>query len=201
MFGARAGGPEPAEVPRDEPHPSELDLARLRPAAVLVAVFDASTVPVEAHVVLTRRAPTLRSHSHQVAFPGGRIDRGESAWDAARREAFEEVGIPMAAPRVVRALPALATLAGGSAVEPFLAVLGGPPALVANPAEVERAFTVSLADLVADGCHHEERWDFPDLPDRAIHFFDLPEDVVWGATARILFALLVRLLGLADPAD
>ena len=73
--------------------------------------------------------------------------------------------------------------------------------LVANPAEVERAFTVSLADLVADGCHHEERWDFPAMPDRPIHFFDLPEDLVWGATARILLGLLALVLGVAsEPA-
>jgi 8-oxo-dGTP pyrophosphatase MutT (NUDIX family) len=179
-------------------HPSEYDVTGLRPSAVLLAVFP-DTPGGDAAVVLTRRAPTLRSHTHQVSFPGGRIDAGEEAVDAALREAWEEVGIPPDTVDIVGPLPPLATFAGGSAIAPWLGVLPGPPDLRPNPTEVERAFTVPFADLVADGCHWEERWPFPDGGERGIHFFDLPEDLVWGATARILVGLLCRVLDVPEP--
>ena len=44
-------------------------------------------------VLLTKRVDTLRKHAGQVAFPGGRLDPGETPWVAALREAQEEVGL------------------------------------------------------------------------------------------------------------
>jgi hypothetical protein len=75
-----------------------------------------------------------------------------------------------------------------------------PPALAANPHEVEHVFDVSLAELAADGVFREERWIVPGrvMPvDNAgedgsfpVWFFELPHDTVWGATARMLVELL-----------
>ena len=176
-------------------HPAEYAAGGGRPAAVLVALFDEGD---DAHVLLTRRAATMRSHRHQVAFPGGRLDTGERPEDAARREAHEEVGVEPAAVEILGPLPSLATFSGLSAITPLVAALPGRPRLHPNPAEVERAFTVPLSELVADGCHWEERWPFPDGRLRPVHFFDLPEDLVWGATARILVAFLCQILALPD---
>jgi 8-oxo-dGTP pyrophosphatase MutT (NUDIX family) len=182
--------------PLTDGHPAEHDGREARPAAVLVAVFEETG---EAHVVLTRRAATMRSHRHQVAFPGGRIDPGETPEAAAVREAHEEIGLAPDAVELLGPLPGLATLRGLSAIAPFVGVLSSRPELHPNPAEVERAFSVPLTELLADGCHWEERWPFPDGAERAIHFFDLPEDLVWGATARILVSFLCQVLGLAAP--
>lgn len=181
--------------PALDAHPAEHDAAAGRPAAVLVALFDEGG---EAHVLLTRRAATMRSHRHQVAFPGGRLDPGERPEDAARREAHEEVGVDPASIELLGPLPSLATFSGLSAITPLVAALPGRPQLRPNPTEVERAYTVPLAELVADGCHCEERWPFPDGRLRPVHFFDLPEDLVWGATARILVAFLCQLLDVCD---
>jgi 8-oxo-dGTP pyrophosphatase MutT (NUDIX family) len=187
------------EGPAVQGHPSEYDITGLRPSAVLLAVFEEPGTG-ETAVVMTRRAPTLRSHTHQVSFPGGRIDAGEEPLDAALREAWEEVGLDPSSVDVVGLLPSLATYAGGSAIAPWLGVLPEVPELTPSPAEVERAFTVSFAELLADGCHWEETWPFPDGGQRDIHFFDLPEDLIWGATARILVGLLCRLLDVPEPA-
>jgi 8-oxo-dGTP pyrophosphatase MutT (NUDIX family) len=177
-------------------HPAEYDRAVASPAAVLVALFEEAG---EAHVVLTRRAATMRSHRHQVAFPGGRLDPGERAEEAAVREAYEEVGIEPETVEILGALPPLATFSGLSAITPLVGALPGRPKLLPNPDEVERAFSVPLAELVADRCHWEERWPFPDGGLRPVHFFDLPEDLVWGATARILVTFLCQLLVLPNP--
>src|SRR5690554_6685369 len=62
----------------------------LRRAAVLVSVVERAG---EAHMVLTQRMEGLRSHSGQVAFPGGKIDETDASPEAAAlREAHEEIG-------------------------------------------------------------------------------------------------------------
>ena len=159
------------------------------PAAVLVCLFEQRG---EARVILTRRSSQLRSHRGEVAFPGGRLEAGEAPVVAALREAGEEVGLDPAAVEVVGRLAPVATVSSTSLVTPFVGLLAGRPRLRADPREVEHAFDVSLVELLADGVYRQERWPVPGGPgDRAVHFFDLPDDVVWGATARILHELLV----------
>ena len=69
----------------------------LHDAAVLVPVVDYGD---EATVILTERSAKLRSHSGQIALPGGRIDPTDvSPEHAALREAEEEIGLPPPAPR------------------------------------------------------------------------------------------------------
>lgn len=59
------------------------------------------------HVLLSTRAASLRSYAGDVALPGGRLDDTDESLEAcARREAFEEVGIPLD-PRRVRLLTLL----------------------------------------------------------------------------------------------
>lgn len=170
----------------------ELPWADARPAAVLCAVFDRGG---QAHVVLTRRSAALRSHTGEVAFPGGRLDPGEPAVDAALREAEEEVGIRPADVEVVGRLPPLATLSSRSAITPVVGLLSSEPVLVPNPAEVERAFSVALIGLLDGNVYHEERWDPPGGSERPVHFFALDADTVWGATARMLRELLDAVVG------
>jgi 8-oxo-dGTP pyrophosphatase MutT (NUDIX family)/ribosomal protein S18 acetylase RimI-like enzyme len=156
-------------------------------AAVLIALFEEDG---EARVVLTRRSSSMRSHRGEVSFPGGRIEVDETPVQAALREADEEVGIDPASAEVLGELMPLATMSSSSSITPFVAVLPSRPELRPNPGEVELAFDVALADLLADGVFREERWDFPFGPDRPVYFFDLPADLIWGATARILHELL-----------
>jgi 8-oxo-dGTP pyrophosphatase MutT (NUDIX family) len=174
-----------------EHSPLELRLpdAARRPAAVLCALWDDGG---EASVVLTRRSARLRSHTGEVAFPGGRLDDGETAVDAALREAQEEVGIDPADVEVIGRLSSLATVGTGAAMTPFVGVLSGPPRLRPNPAEVARAFSVPLVELMAPGVYHEERWVLEGFSERSIHVFEVPGDTVWGATARVLRELLDR---------
>jgi 8-oxo-dGTP pyrophosphatase MutT (NUDIX family) len=159
----------------------------LRPAAVLCALFE---VDGEAHVVLTRRSAHLRSHTGQVSFPGGRLEEGEAPVAAALREAAEEVGLDPAEVEILGQLSPLATFSSGAGITPFVGALPGRPVLRPNPAEVERAFDVSLAELVADGVYHVEQWDLAGVGWQQMILFDLPGDTVWGATARMLGELL-----------
>ena len=144
----------------------------------------------EARVILTRRASTLRSHTGEVSFPGGRLDEGERAVDGALREAHEEVGIDPSTVEVLGFLSPLVTVAGQTIITPFVGVLPGRPLLVPSVAEVDWAFDVSLAELVSDGVYHEELWVVPGEGSRTLSFFELADDIVWGATGWMLRDLL-----------
>ena len=158
-----------------------------KPAAVLVPVFEEGG---HARVILTRRSGQLRSHTGEVSFPGGRLEPDEAPLAAALREAGEEVGIVAEDVEILGQLEPLATLTARSGITPFVGVLPARPVLHPNPHEVEHVFDVALAELMDERLYKEELWDTEWADGRPVHFFDLPEDIVWGATARILHQLL-----------
>lgn len=159
------------------------------PAAVLVPIFEEDG---EARMVLTRRAAHLRTHTGEVSFPGGRLDAGESPEQGALREAAEEIGMVPEAVEVLGRLSPLSTFSSGATITPVVGVLAGRPALVPNPHEVEHVFDVSFSELVAPGVFHEELWSVPVRGEAAfaMWFFELDQDTIWGATARVLMELL-----------
>jgi 8-oxo-dGTP pyrophosphatase MutT (NUDIX family) len=163
-------------------------------AGVLVPLFEQVG---ETRVILTRRAAHLRSHTGQVAFPGGRLESGEGALAGAVREAHEEIGLDPDEVEVLGQLAPLATVSSGSRITPFVGALVRRPRLSPNPAEVARIFDVSLAELATDEVYREERWDLPGQDDRPMHFFEVDDETVWGATARILTELLELVVGAA----
>ena len=210
---ARPGGPPPWAHLAPEHRRVDLGLlaqrlsgrpARRRPgdialpphtgaSAVLVALYDDG----EPHVVLTRRSAALRSHTSEVSFPGGRSEAGETPWDTARREAYEEVGLDPAAVSPIGALDSFVTVGSRSLVHPVVGVLGGPPHLRAAPAEVEQILQVPLSELLLDEVFREERWPIAGT-ERPITFFELHGDTVWGATAAMLRQLLAVATGTDD---
>jgi 8-oxo-dGTP pyrophosphatase MutT (NUDIX family) len=100
-----------------------------------------------AALLLTRRAATLRAHAGQWALPGGRIDAGESALDAARREIEEEVGLPLGEDAVLGTLDDFATRSG-YVITPVVAWAGAGDRLHPNPDEVQSAHAIPFTELL-----------------------------------------------------
>jgi hypothetical protein len=110
------------------------------------------------------------------------------------------VGLDPSGVDILGELAPLTTMSSRAAITPYVGALTARPSLTPNPDEVELAFDVALADLATDGVFAEEVWRRPDEPgDRPIYFFDLPHDVVWGATARVLYELLTLVTAVPPP--
>lgn len=163
-----------------------------RNSAVLVALFEDRGEP---HVLLTTRSVNLRSHTGEVSFPGGRQDDFETLELTALREAEEEISLGREHVEIVGELDRLSTFSSKSAIHPFVGRVDSLPALRPNPAEVDRILLVSLAELASPDVYREERWSSGVYGhERAMHFFELVGDTVWGATASMLHQLLTLVL-------
>ncbi|MGD9702726.1 MAG: CoA pyrophosphatase [Acidimicrobiia bacterium] len=177
------------------PRPIEPAFPDARLSAVLIALAEGADGP---EVLLTRRAAHLRNHKGEISFPGGRLDPGETAVDAAIREAHEEVALDPALVEVVGELDHLNTVVSRSYIIPIVARLAGRPALHPAADEVDRILFVPLAELRRPDTYREERWGAPPT-DRVVHFFDLDDETVWGATGRMLVQLLAIAHGVEAP--
>ena len=165
-----------------------------RHSAVLLALADGPDGP---EVLLTRRSWELRHHRGEVSFPGGRMDPGETPTDTALREAHEEVGLEPVDVSVRGELTHLNTVVSRSYIVPKVATVPGRLDLAARTSEVDRVLWVPLREFTRADTYHSERWGF-DGTSRVLHFFELDDETVWGATAHILVDLLARALGGAD---
>ena len=153
-----------------------------RPASVLLALFDRPSGPT---VLFTERAAHLKDHAGQVSLPGGRLAVGESAAEAALREAHEEVGLEPTAVDVIGSLDEFLT-GTGFAVVPVIGVVGDREFVAKpDPREVAGVFEVPLGvilDRSAMNVGYFERHGSRLLT----YELQYGGRRIWGATAAVL---------------
>ncbi len=163
------------------------DLDRTADAAVLIAV----TEQANPTVLLTQRPGTMRDHPGQVAFPGGKIDRGEDAVEAALREAWEELGIERDHVRVIGTTDRYQTGTGFD-ITPVLATVPAGLKIRPDPREVESWFEAPLGHLL-----DRNRWNENEVfwkgARRRYYEMDHEGYRIWGVTAAICINLSRRL--------
>jgi 8-oxo-dGTP pyrophosphatase MutT (NUDIX family) len=158
-------------------------------AAVLVPLFLADAEHL--HAVFTRRRSDLRRHPGEVSFPGGRRDPTDPDLLAtALRETEEEVGLPAGEVEILGALQPTPTIATGYAVYPFVGLIEPGRAWRLSPREVAAVLELSFADLQAG--YARRRLLRRGLPVRT-ETYVVGDDLIWGATARMLGDLFARL--------
>jgi 8-oxo-dGTP pyrophosphatase MutT (NUDIX family) len=169
------------------------EAAVLTPAAVLVALVER---PHGLSVILTRRSDALRRHTGQIALPGGRCEPGEAPWEAAVREAHEEIGL----------LPGLVSVAGlstpyrtgtGFHITPVVGFVAQGYEPMANPDEVAEVFETPFGFLMDPASYEQREIESTDGVKRRFYAATWEDRYIWGATAGMLRALYDRLYGAA----
>ncbi|MGZ8633068.1 MAG: NUDIX hydrolase [Solirubrobacteraceae bacterium] len=167
---------------------ASLDVHGRIDAAVLVPLYVSGG---ELHAVFTRRREDLRRHPGEISFPGGRQDDDETDLRlTALREAQEEIGLPARAVELVGALQPTPTIATNYAVYPFVGLIEPGRAWEPSATEVAEVMEVPLSALRAG--YERRRLLRRGVPFRT-DVYVIGEDVIWGATARMVGDLLDRL--------
>jgi len=169
--------------------PPGFSIDRIRHAAGLLLIFPIGDRP---HIVLTVRAHTLDRHGGQVSLPGGVIEAGETAEEAAFREAQEEIAL---APEGLITLGVLSPIdipVSGFRLHPVVAASRRRPALQAADGEVARIVEPSLADVM-DPRHLAWRTLARETGPLEFPVFLVDGVEIWGATAMVLAEFLALL--------
>lgn len=154
----------------------------------------------ESHLLLTERAHHMRSHPGQVSFPGGAVDAGETAVQAALREAEEETGLDPTGVDVFAALPPLWLPPSNFSVTPLLGWWRQPsPVRAVHPDEVHEVYLEPIAELLDPEHRMSVRgpsgWIGP-----AFLIGEAKDLILWGFTAGII-ARLFAYVDWARPWD
>jgi 8-oxo-dGTP pyrophosphatase MutT (NUDIX family) len=167
---------------------SRLDVRGRTDAAVLVALYlDGGRM----HAVFTKRREDLRRHPGEISFPGGRHDDSDpDLLSTALREAEEEIGLPPAAVQVLGALQPTPTIATGYAIYPFVGLIEAGLAWTLSAREVAAVLELALDEL-REG-YARRRLLRRGVPIRTDTYV-VGDDLIWGATARILADLFDRI--------
>jgi 8-oxo-dGTP pyrophosphatase MutT (NUDIX family) len=136
-----------------------------------------------AAVLLTRRGSRLNDHPGQWALPGGRIDEGETALEAAIREVEEEVGLSLGTDALLGQLDDYPTRSG-YVITPFVFWGGSDAEPIANPGEVASIHRIAIRELI-----RQDSPRFVDIPesDRPVIQMPIGGDLVHAPTGAVLY--------------
>ena len=149
-----------------------------RLASVLVVIYGNEPI-----VVMTEKPKHMKFHAGEISFPGGKLDVDDSdLLQTALRETSEEIGLSITREQIIGQLEPVVTLNSGFLILPFISVIDNIPTLAAN-AEVEKIFHIQLEPFLKTMAHD------PDPSHNIIqemYTFEYQNQIVWGASARIL---------------
>jgi 8-oxo-dGTP pyrophosphatase MutT (NUDIX family) len=167
-----------------------LDRSDLVSAAVLVPVTDHGGP----HVVFTKKTSGVPHHKGQFSFPGGVVEtRDGSRVETALREAWEEIRLPAEAVEVLGLLDDTPTRATNFVITPVVGIVRDPVEFRPDGREIERVIEGPLATLRDPAIFRTEMWERAGEPHPVLFYQVSADDLVWGATARILSQFLALL--------
>ena len=152
------------------------------PAAVLILLYP---IKKEWYFFLTKRTKTIEHHKGQISLPGGMLEEGESHREAAIRETFEELGIESKEINILGSLTPFYIPVSGFNIFPFVGWMKNKPQLKIQSNEVSKVFSPTILSLMKKDTKKEKSSTI--LGNKVkIPFFNLNNEMVWGATSMIL---------------
>lgn len=166
----------------------------------------------EIHLLFEKRALTLRNQPGEISFPGGRIEKNESPWDAAIRETCEELLIEENDLEIYSE--------GDFLVNPYAAIIYSFIGeirkdfyeIIPSKAEVESIFTVPLSFFMETepkaysiNLNVNRSDDFPYhlIPNgrdykfkrgrEEVLFYEYKGQIIWGFTAKMARRFIERI--------
>jgi 8-oxo-dGTP pyrophosphatase MutT (NUDIX family) len=157
----------------------------IRESAVAIVLFEKNDLP---HCLLIQRTEYEGKHSGQMSFPGGKKDPEDIDLEyTARRECFEEIGIPVEKGTLLGELTSVFIPVSSFIVRPFLFFHDEIVELVPNEREVAEIVSFQLSDLIKENVISTMEIPLTNGTYlKEVPYFDLEEKKVWGATALIL---------------
>ena len=157
-------------------------------SAVLVPLY--LDAPGRVHAVFTRRRDDLKRHPGEISFPGGRRDDADAGLpETALREAEEEIGLGREHVELLGALQPTPTFVTSYAIYPFVGLIEPGHEWALQPTEVAHVLELALADVRTGYARRR-------LVRRGVPFrtdtYCVDDNLIWGATARIVADLLDR---------
>ncbi len=152
----------------------------IKHSSVLLLLFIENN---DLHAVLTKRPEHMKHHAGQIALPGGRIEKDETALETALRETWEEIGISPEQIEILGSLSELYVQVSRFQIHPFVGWLHKKPEFKINKNEVEKIIAFPLK-LIKNSFEEVELTTFSGKLKVPCIKFD--SEIIWGATAMIL---------------
>ena len=170
------------EIMMVKPRYKSIEKKASTPAAVLILLYP---IKDKWHFFLTKRTNNVEHHKGQISLPGGMLEKGESHKEAAIRETFEELGVQSEDINIIGPLTPLYIPISNFKIFPFVGWINSTPDLKIQSKEVSKVFSPSISSLtdpktkkIKDSILLGQKVKIP--------FFNLKNEVVWGATSMIL---------------
>jgi 8-oxo-dGTP pyrophosphatase MutT (NUDIX family) len=157
-------------------------------AGVLIPLFVRDDT---VEILLTRRTDTVLTHKGQISFPGGQREETDiETVETALRESYEEIGLEPSRVTVLGELDDVFTAVSSFVITPVVGLVqGGLADLRPAPDEVKSLIMVSVDRLLDEKVHTTETRSVGEETYR-IHYYTVGDDIIWGATGRIVYQFL-----------
>ncbi len=164
-------------------HKQQIFDSKRIPSAIVLPLFYKNN---EYWILFIKRTEIVEHHKGQISFPGGRRDpEDRSLLDTALRELDEEIGVPPEAVEILGELDDSLTLTSNYIISPLIGTIPYPYEYKPDTKEIAYLIEIPISALLEKSCLKEEH-DFTDGINNTLYYYTYQNEVIWGATARIL---------------
>jgi 8-oxo-dGTP pyrophosphatase MutT (NUDIX family) len=171
-------------LPVDEERFALREVPNARKGAVLLLLYpDAGGCMVP----FIKRSIYEGTHAGQISLPGGKWEATDASLEyTAQRETEEEIGVQVDSIKILGCLSKLYIPPSNYLVEPYVGYVEDKPKFSPDPREVDRVITCSFAHLISRSTRKQKDIVVRNNISLSAPYFDIDNEVVWGATAMIL---------------